>query len=411
MQDLYDHPEKAAHDELLLKDGRVIDRFTAPFKTPDGQYLGVIGFFRDITERRRAEERLHASEERFRTLVEESPDAILLYDVDQRRLVAVNKAAESLFGVSREVLYAHDPIVFYAPEQPDGRPSSESFPDHNERALAGEAVNFERRILRPSGEARICRVTLVRLSSNVRVLRSSLVDITEQRAAEARLSEVLLSVAMRQEDERHRIARELHDSLSQYLAALNMKLEMFGRTVAGLPPVASGVAELKGLTTTIGDEVSRLAWELRPIALDDIGLEPAIKRLADEWAQRSRLQFDLHLDLKRRRLTPAVETTLYRVLQEGVTNIVRHAGASKIGVVVRASQDGVVMMIEDDGEGFDAEAVNRASSAHLGLLGMRERLALIHGSLEIETGPGAGTTLIIRAPLKESVAHGAKRVD
>ena len=102
---------------------------------------------------------------------------------------------------------------------------------------------------------------------------------------------------------------------------------------------------------------------------------------------------------KGRRLPPAVETTLYRVLQEAITNIVKHAGARKVGVILRATRDDVVMIIEDDGKGFDPETVNRGSSRRFGLLGMRERLALIHGSLEIETEPGAGTTLIVRAPL------------
>ena len=108
-----------------------------------------------------------------------------------------------------------------------------------------------------------------------------------------------------------------------------------------------------------------------------------------------------------RRLPPAVETTLYRVLQEGVTNVVKHAGASRVGVIVRTSPDDVVMMIEDDGKGFDPEAVNRRSTRHFGLLGMRERLALIQGSVEFETEPGAGTTLLIRAPLGASAAPSA----
>ena len=201
---------ESGHDELVLKDGRVIDRLTSPFKTADGENLGRIWFFRDITERRNAEASLRASEERFRTLVEEAPDAIMLYDLDQDRLVSANKAAERLFGVSRNEILEHGLRRFYAPEQPDGRPAAQSF-EHNERALAGEEVTFERWIRRPSGEERICRATLVRLPSNVRLLRASLVDITEQRAAEAQLSEVLRSTVAVQEAERQRIARELHD--------------------------------------------------------------------------------------------------------------------------------------------------------------------------------------------------------
>jgi PAS domain S-box-containing protein len=396
---LYDHPEESAHDELVLKDGRVLDRFTSSFKGPDGEWQGRIWFFRDISERLKVAESLRASEERFRMLVEEAPDAILLYDCDQDRLVATNRAAERLFGVPRDEILAQGPRRFLAPKQPDGRPLTQSFSAHNKRALAGGEVTFERLIRRPSGEERLCQVTLVRLPSTIRLLRASLVDITDQRATEAQLSEALRSTVSRQEAERQRIARELHDALGQYLAAMNVRLDIFGRSVPDVSPLKSGLAELKSLTATVGDEVRRLAWELRPTALDDIGLESAIQHFVAEWAQRSGLRFDLHLTLNDRRLPANVETTLYRVLQEGMTNIVKHAGASKVGVILMAPPDGVVMIIEDDGKGFELEDLSHPSSSRLGLLGIRERLALIHGSLEIETKPGAGTTLIIRVPL------------
>jgi two-component system, chemotaxis family, sensor kinase Cph1 len=186
---------------------------------------------------------------------------------------------------------------------------------------------------------------------------------------------------------------------------MRMKLDIFDRRVADSTTMKSELAELKTLTGEIGDEVSRLAWELRPIALDDIGLEAAIQRFAEEWAQRSGLRFDLHLALKDRRLASNVEITLYRVLQEGVTNIVKHAQAHRVGVILKASQSDVVLIVEDDGVGFELENTNRISRPRLGLLGMRERLAVIHGVLEIETRPGAGTTLIVRVPLDDRLAH------
>jgi len=177
-----------------------------------------------------------------------------------------------------------------------------------------------------------------------------------------------------------------------------MKLETFDRRVSDASPLKAGLAELKTLTATLGDEVGRLAWEMRPTALDDIGLDAAIRQFLEEWGQRSGMQFDLHLDTKGRRLPASVETTLYRVLQEGITNIVKHARAGRVGVIVKASADNVVMIVEDDGIGFDQDALARASS-RLGLLGMRERLAAIRGGLEIESRPGEGTTLIIRVKL------------
>ncbi len=184
---IYDRPEESSHDELLLKDGAIVDRLSAPFNSVSGEYLGRIWFFRDITERRKAEEALRAGEERFRMLVDEAPDAILLFDIDLNRLIAANKAAERLFGLPRDEILKHAPHDFYTAEQPDARPVAQSFSEHNERAEAGEELSYERRIRRSSGEQRLCRVTLVRLPSNVRLLRASFVDITDQKAAEQSL--------------------------------------------------------------------------------------------------------------------------------------------------------------------------------------------------------------------------------
>ena len=404
MQYLFDHPDESGHDEVAVKDGRVFDRLTSPLKTVDGKRLGRIWFFRDITARRKAEGSLRASEERFRMLIEEAPDAIVLFDCDQDRCVAANKAAERLFGVPREEIVEQGPQRFYTPEQPDALPVARSYSEHNKRALAGEEVTFERRIRQPSGEERVCRITLVRLPSEVSLLRASMLDVTEQRAAEAKLAEVQRNIVIRQESERQKIARELHDSLGQYLAAMNMKIGVLDQSVAEAAPVRAGLADLKNLTATVGKEVSRLAWELRPIALDDIGLEPAIQHFVEEWARRSGLRFDLHLALKDRRLPPNVETTLYRVLQEGITNVVKHARAKSVGVILKASPNDVVLIIEDDGIGFASEEVRRSSSARLGLLGIRERLAAIRGGLEIEATPGRGTTLIIRVSLNDRAA-------
>jgi len=182
--------ESSEGEAFQRADGRVqwVKWTACPWRDGDGRVGGLILTTEDITARKEREAEaarsLRASEERFRTLVEEAPDAILLYDVDKSRLLAVNKAAERLFGLSRDDLFKVEPQRLYAPEQPDGRPAAETFPEHNSRALGGDAVTFERLIRRPSGEDRLCRVTLVRLPSSARLLRSSLVDITEHRKAE-----------------------------------------------------------------------------------------------------------------------------------------------------------------------------------------------------------------------------------
>ena len=187
VQYLYDHPEESGQDELVLKNGRVLDRFSAPFKASGGEYLGRIWFFRDITERRKAEESLRAGEERFRMLIEEAPDAILLFDCDQDRLHRREQGRRTpvrrFAGRNSQARPQH----FYTPQQRDARPVAQSYSENNKRALAGEQVTYERRIRQASGEERLCQVTLVRLPSNARLLRASFVDVTERSRAEMAL--------------------------------------------------------------------------------------------------------------------------------------------------------------------------------------------------------------------------------
>ena len=230
-------------------------------------------------------------------------------------------------------------------------------------------------------------------------LSADLIVATERRArAEAELSQVLHRTVLDQEAERQRIARELHDSLGQSLTLLQLGLDGLGRAE---PAARLHVAELKRIADGLGHEINRLAWEIRPTALDDLGLSAAIRHLLDTWAERSNLVFDVHLELDGRRLEAPVETTLYRVLQEAVTNVARHAGAARVGIILEATVQEVRLIIEDDGRGFcwDGASADGPPSGRLGLLGIRERLSLVGGTLEVETSPGRGTTLFCRVPL------------
>lgn len=217
---------------------------------------------------------------------------------------------------------------------------------------------------------------------------------------EAELAEVLRSTVTEQEAERQRIARELHDSLGQYLTIMRLDLDKISHDRDVTEEIQKRVDRLNMLTTEAGREVNKLAWEIRPTALDDLGLQTAIEQFLEEWGERSNLQFDLHLALSDRRLAPAIETALYRVLQEGIRNVVKHAGATHVGVILDASAKEVQLIIEDNGCGFahDESAAQPRPSARLGLLGIRERLALVNGTLEIESSAN-GTTLLIHVPL------------
>jgi len=162
------------------------------------------------------------------------------------------------------------------------------------------------------------------------------------------------------------------------------------------------LTQLKLLAGDIGRELSRIAWELRPRALDDLGLRGAVTQYLEEWADRSRLQIDLEIKLGDQRLPHPLETAVFRVLQEAIANVVKHSGADRVGVILEATAKELRLIVEDNGRGFDAAGTSADLAlgiGHLGLLGVRERLTLAGGSLEVESSRQGGTTVYVRIPL------------
>ncbi|MGH3009481.1 MAG: sensor histidine kinase [Gaiellaceae bacterium] len=207
--------------------------------------------------------------------------------------------------------------------------------------------------------------------------------------------DALRRVVAAQELERQRLARELHDETGQALTSILLGLKPLEEALAGHPAQAAA-AELREHVVMALQDVRRLAVELRPKVLDDFGLVPALARLAESFSEQTGVQVDFHSALGEMRPPAEVETALYRVVQESLTNIVKHAHARNVSVSL-ARRDGVVAaVIEDDGGGFDPAAVRDGG---VGLIGMRERLALLDGRLEIESREGAGTTLVAEVPV------------
>jgi signal transduction histidine kinase len=227
-------------------------------------------------------------------------------------------------------------------------------------------------------------------------------EMAHRERAEKAHREVLRRLVAAEETERGRVSRELHDRLGQDLTALKLGLQAV-RKQGSFPPKARGnVGKLESLADRLMRDIHRLAWELRPAALDDFGLELALQRYADEWAALSGVPVDFHSQgLTAQRLAPELETALYRITREALTNVFRHAQARRVSVLLERRAEHVLLIVEDDGRGFDAPALLRAPATQgkLGLLGIQERAALAGGSVEFESRPGAGTTLFVRLPL------------
>jgi signal transduction histidine kinase len=228
-------------------------------------------------------------------------------------------------------------------------------------------------------------------------------QITHRERAEAAHREALRRLVAAEETERSRISRELHDRLSQDLTALKLCLQLLRKQAPKSRSVRESVSRLEQLADRLMRDMHRLAWELRPAVLDDFGLDVALRRYAEEWATLSGVPVDFHSHgVTAQRLAPQLETTLYRINREALTNVFRHAQARRVSILLERRPDHVLLIVEDDGRGFDAPALLRAPATHgkLGLLGIQERAALAGGSVEFESRPGAGTTLFVRLPLR-----------
>ena len=237
----------------------------------------------------------------------------------------------------------------------------------------------------------------VRLAESLVSRAAIAVDLSERVSRDA-----LRRAVDAQELERARLARELHDETGQALTSILLGLKHLDDVVEtdGAREATASIRELVAATL---QDVRRLAVELRPSALDDFGLVPAVERLASNLSEQSDLVVDLEARLGDRRLPPEAETALYRIVQEGLTNVVKHAAAHRVSITLVRKEAAAVVVIEDDGQGFDPEAVRAGA---LGFTGMRERVELVGGRLTVETSPGAGTTVVAEvhvapAPLPE----------
>jgi signal transduction histidine kinase len=213
--------------------------------------------------------------------------------------------------------------------------------------------------------------------------------------------DLLRRIIAAQEEERKRISRELHDETGQALTSLLVGLKLIDRAKS-LEEVQESTSNMRGLVAQAIDEVRNLALELRPSVLDDMGLVPALTNYVKSCPERFGLDVDfVATGLEGERLPLEVETTLYRLVQEALTNVARHAAAKNVSVLLERRNGVIVLVVEDDGVGFDPTEVKDSArgGAHLGLYGMEERVSLVGGALTVDSRPGAGTAISVEVPV------------
>lgn len=283
-----------------------------------------------------------------------------------------------------------------------------------ERCLRdGSPVNVDFRSVHDGKDLHWLRMTgriphLAELSP--RIIHGVIADIDPQKQAEAERIHLLRRLAEAQENEQRRIARELHDQVGQTVTGLSLGLKALEQKLGG-HQAADQIHWLRTLTSDLGRDIHRAAADLRPTALDDLGLKNALLALASDWSERFGLSVDVQFVGRYDRLPSDIETVVYRVLQEAITNVLKHAQATNVSIVIERRSRSLHVIVEDDGIGFlqDSKAgisksigvIGQHSTMPLGLSGIRERLSLIGGTLRIESEPGEGTSLFIHIPLQD----------
>jgi PAS domain S-box-containing protein len=377
-----------------------LDASISQLQTSRGKLFTVI--LRDITVRLQSEERHLRLAARLSGLLDSAMDGIITVD-QQQHIVLYNRAAEKIFGWPSDEMLG----------QPLGKLMPERYrATHGEHMRHfGTAGTTSRRMgdgpviygRRASGEEFPMDASISQLeTAEGKLFTVILRDVTERvRAQEERTAFAAAAHAIR-EEEKTRVARELHDELAQSLTALKMDTLWVRDNVASEPDVAG--EKLAGMLEMLDRSVAstrRIAADLRPLLLDDLGLAAAIEWLASNFTQRWSIPVTLSVD-EDLELHEPYATAVFRIVQESLVNVAKHAHATQVLVAVEKHDHSVTLSVQDNGRGFIPTAPRRASS--LGLMGLRERAQLLKGSFQLESAPGLGTRVEVKIPLEVASA-------
>ena len=372
-----------------------------PIKEEEGEPARILGIAHDVTERKRIEEELIEQKTQLRTILQTEPECIMLLD-EKCCLVDVNPAglllieADSFASVKGKPM---NPLVIEKYQEELHQMARDVF--------NGIPRKLEFELMGLKGTHRLCFIHCVplrdaheKVTAQLAVIR----DITEERAQEEKLRDLtqkLRSLAAHLEDvreeERAEIAREIHDELGQQLTAIKMDVAWVARKgMIEDPSVAQRLQDSMILLDIMVNTVRRIAMDLRPSILDDLGLQEALKWQASEFQKRSGIRCQFTTNNQQEMILPAVAITLFRIFQESLTNIRRHASATEVHTELKILKKDLTLSIRDNGKGFDKHEVERKKT--LGILGMEERILKLGGTLEVESAPGQGTTVKVVVP-------------
>ena len=379
---------------LRHKDGHyihVLSRGLPVRLQPGGPAVRIVGTHLDITERIRTETALRESEERLTLAFAGAQEGVWDWNLETNAVTYSPRWKEMLGYAEDEIephISAWERLV-----HPDDRAIADRA---NESVSRGDRTyEAEFRLRHKDGRyiQVLSRGFAVRREPGGPVVRivGTHFDLTERN--ERARAEMLGRLLFAQEDERRRIAREMHDQFGEQLTALGHRIASLKEVAGDRSDLRERIDALQSVAQQLDRDVDHLVWELRPTALDDLGLRAALGNYVQNWSARTGIAAKLHASgLVDDRLAPEIETTLYRIAQEALTNVAKHSGATTVDVILERTAGHVALIVEDDGRGFDTDA----STAGFGLLGMQERASLVGATIAIESAEGQGTTILVR---------------
>jgi PAS domain S-box-containing protein len=343
-------------------------------------------------------QQLRISEERYRGLFENSSDAIFVCSTTGR-IISVNQACEQLTGYTQKELSTTAIYELFPAESREK--VKQLFSKKLEQVPAGSIEGA--RLTRKNGSEAYIELSVSPLLRRNEVIGLQVIaqDVTEEKQLRRNMEYYIKQVTRAQEDERLRISRELHDDTAQVLATLSRSLDSL---VTGEKTLKKSTIEhmkkLHDMANSALEGVRRFSQDLRPSILDDLGLVPALEWLITDLEKGYGMTTRVRITGRRRRLTPEIELTVFRIVQEVLSNIRRHSQASSVDLSLDFGADALTLIISDNGQGFSIpqRTSDLALSGKLGIIGMRERARLIEGTLIVQSEKGSGTTVTLRIP-------------
>ena len=368
----------------------------SPIKDSTGKIVGFAGIARDITQRKRAEEALLSSEQRYRLLFERNVAGVGIATPEGRVLDCNDGWARILGYESRgELLGRHASEFYFNPD--DRQPLVDELRDKQ------QVLSHELQLKRKDGSPVwvLFNAAALNAEHNAPIVQTTMFDISEWKLSEQALADMTRKLIEAQEQERARIGRELHDDINQRLGMLSLELEQLQENPSEIQP---RVKELRRQMVELSNDVQALSHDLHSSKLEYLGVVAGMKSWCREFAERHKMEIDFRSDVPGA-VPLQVGLPLFRVIQEALHNIIKHSGVKRVEVELREHAREIHLIISDSGKGFDVEAALRGKG--LGLTSMRERVRLMSGTISIESKPMGGTIIHVRVPLESEQA--AKR--